>query len=613
MENPFRKGFLAGFEPDPRLTVSEWADRYRILTTESSAEAGRWRTSRTPYLKEIMDELSPTSPIEQVKVIKGTQLGFSEAALNTIFCYMDIYPCPILFLQPTETLMKGTSKRRITPSLRATPRLANKVKAGKSKGDLGEMFVKEVPGGTLTMGWSNSTASFRSFSARLVVMDDIDGFGGDFGEGDPISLGKARADAFPNRKIYINSTPTIEGKSMIEKEYADSDQREYFMSCPHCGKYIKFEWENFKLNGLVRRSDGTYRLKGEVTYVCPECGSEIEEYQKTKMMADGKWIPQNLGHPHAGFRLPSFYSPVGWLSWRKIALEYLRAYQHLKRGDHQLMQVWQNTRNARPFKEVLEGVTIEDTESRKEQYPAEVPNQVKILVAGVDTQDNRFEVVTLGLTETEEIFFIDYEIIPGDPASKATQADLDAYIFDKEFRRADGATMKIYASGVDTGGHRTAEMYTYCQERHLRRVFGLKGSNQLNAPVVNKTVKQALRQKGFTPYIVGTITLKDDFYQRLALVQEGPRYVHFPKLDKFDDEFFKMLTAEQRDETGRYVQIRKRNEAIDCTIYALVTLSILGADVKKLKNPIIHIGENPVKKEEKPKPVRRNRSYLDEF
>ena len=612
--NPYRKGFIDGLQPDPRLTVSEWAEKYRVLTTESSAEAGLWRNDRTPYLKAIMDELSPTSPVEQVKVIKGTQLGFSEAGINTILCYLDLYPSPILFIQPTETLMKGTSKRRITPSIRAIERLARKIKPGKTKNDLGEIYIKEVPGGTLTMGWSNSTASFRSFSARLVVLDDVDGFGGDFGEGNPLDLGKARTDAFSNRKIYINSTPTTEGHSAIEREYTDSDQREYFMPCPHCGKYIKFEWENFKLNGLVRRADGTYRIKKDVVYQCPECGGSIEEYQKTKMLRDGKWIAQNPGHPHAGFRLPSFYSPVGWLSWRQIALEYLRAYMYLKKGDASLMQVWQNTRNARPFKEVLKGVEIADAESRKEDYPAEVPDPVNVLVAGVDTQDNRFEVVTLGLTQDEQIYFIDYEVIPGDPASLATQEDLDAYLFDKEFKRANGAVMKIYAAGIDTGGHRTAEMYKYCQDRHLRKVFGLKGASTLNAPVVNKTFKMAVRQKGFVPYIIGTIALKDDFFQRLGIIEEGPRFVHFPNLEKFDDEFFKMLTAEQRDETGRYVAVRKRNEALDCTLYALVSLTILGADVKKLTSPILHIGERPsAPAKKKPRRRRKTRDYLDEF
>jgi len=152
--NPVTLGVNNGFKPDPRFTVTEWSNRYRILTSESSAEAGLWRTDRVPYLKEIMDVMSPTSPVTQVKVIKGTQLGFSSVDDNIAMCYLDFYPCPILYILPTETLAKATSKLRITPSIRAIPHLAKKITGGKSKDDIGETYSKPVSGGNLTFGWS---------------------------------------------------------------------------------------------------------------------------------------------------------------------------------------------------------------------------------------------------------------------------------------------------------------------------------------------------------------------------------------------------------------------------------------------------------------------------
>ncbi len=610
LDNPILKGVMGGLRPDPRFTVSEWSDKYRILTTESSAEAGLWRTDRTPYLKEIMDVLSPSDSTQQVKVIKGTQLGLSEAGLNTIFCYMDFYPCPILMIQPTETLMKGTSKRRVTPALRGMPNLVKKVKSGKSKGDIGEMYTKEVPGGGLTMAWSNSSASFRSFSARLVVLDDVDGFGGGFGEGNVLNLGKARADAFSNRKIYINSTPTVEGKSLIEKEYADSDQRHYYMPCPHCEEKITFEWENFAFKHV--KSGDRRKLTGDVTYGCPECGGTIEEYQKTKMMLRGEWVPHNPDNPHKGYRIPSFYSPVGWLDWRTIALEFLNAKTYMDKGDANLMQVWQNTRNARTFKELLTGVDIQDPDTRREDYLSEVPEGVMLLTAGVDTQDDRFEVTVIGHGKRGELWFISYDIIPGDPAQLYVQDELDEYLFKKEFTTANGAKMKIFATGLDTGGSKTQAMYDYCQARHARKVFGLKGSSMLNAAVVNKTFNQALRA-AWKPYMVGTIAIKDDFYSRLSMLSPPDRYVHFPKTSDFDAEFFKQLTAEKRDETGKYIAIRKRNEAIDCTVYAMVCITILGADIDKMRSPNYYIGEQKKTPTNAPPKRVENKSYLDEF
>ncbi|RLF24443.1 MAG: hypothetical protein DRN01_06970, partial [Thermoplasmata archaeon] len=312
-----------------------------------------------------------------------------------------------------------------------------------------------------------------------------------------------------------------------------------------------------------------------------------------------------------GYRLPSFYSPVGWLDWRTITLEFLNAKRHLDRGNAELMQVWQNTRNARTFKEQLVGVDIADPDSRKETYDVEVPDGVMLLTAGVDTQDNRFEVAVIGHGKRGELWFIDYKVIMGDPADDATQEELDELLFNRQFATNNGATMKIFATGIDTGGHRTQSIYKYAQERLARKVFALKGSAMLNAPVTNKTHYTSIRST-FKPYIIGTIALKDDFYGRLAILHPGDRFVHFPTTDAFDHEFFKQLTAEQRDETGRYVAVRKRNEAIDCTTYALVCLPIMGADIDKMRTPALYIGETRPKKLNSNARVH-NKNYLDEF
>jgi len=605
--NPLIKGVIDGFKPDPRLTVSEWSDKYRILTSESSAEAGRWRTDRTPYLREIMDEMSPTSPTQQVKVIKGTQLGFSSIADNIVMCYLDLYPCPILYLLPSETLAKGTSKRRITPSLRAIPHLAKKIIGGKSKDDIGETYSKAVAGGNLTFGWSNSTASFRSFSARVVILDDVDGFGS-FGEGDVMELGKARADAFSNKKIYINSTPTISGQSNIETEFLDSDQREYFMPCPECSKLVPYRWEymHYETN-----SDNS--LKGDVMFGCPECGTMIPEYKKTTMMAKGVWIAQNKGHIHKGYKLTSLYSPLGWLSWNEIATEFIKAHALMQRGDDRLMQVWVNTRNAKAWKRKLAGVEITNAHDRVEDYGCEVPNEVYIITAGVDTQDDRFEIEILGHGKNGETWSIDYKVIAGDPQFDTTKEELDKYL-STVFKRCDGTYMKIWATGIDTGGHRTKTMYDYCKARANQRVFAFKGANQPNAPITNKTIRN-MRPNELTLFSIGVTALKDEFFANLSITEAGANYCHFPNKPVYNDKYFKMLTAEQRDDNGRYEKIRLRNEALDCRVYAMATLTVCGIDVNLLQKPVLHIGEmDKVKTQTKKQiTVSNPTSYLDEF
>lgn len=531
----------------------------------------------------------------------------SQAGINIALTFLDYYPSPILYILPTETLAKNTSKRIITPSLRACPHLAKKIIGGKSKADVGEVFTKSVAGGSLQLGWSNSTASFRSFSARVVILDDCDGYGS-FGEGDVMELGKARADAFANKKIYINSTPTISGSSNIEVEFDDSDQREYEMPCPECGELMAFKWEYMH---YTRDKKGA--LDGDCLCACPNCGTLIPEYKKTVMMNKGVWIPKNEGHIHKGYKLTSFYSPLGWLSWNEIASEFIKAHKLMLTGDSRLMQVWQNTRNAQAWLPDLDGVDITDAHERVEDYGCEVPEEVLILTCGVDTQDDRFELEVVGHGRNGETWSIDYKVIAGDPQFDETRDALDDYLFGKVFTRKNGATMKISGTGIDTGGHRTKIMYEYCKDRAKNNVFAFKGANQIQAPITNKRVHQMVFNE-LTLFSIGVTALKDDFYANLSIITEGTNYCHFPNKPVYNDKYFKMLTAEKRDETGRYVKVRLRNEALDVRIYAMAVLAVMDISPNNLPYPVLYTGEQVISKTQVKQTTNIGVSnYLDEF
>jgi len=576
----YKEAFLKGLEPDPLLTISEWADRYRFLPKESSAEPGKWRTDRFPFLKEIMDALSPQDPTHEVKLIKGTQIGGTEVGNNFLMAYMDLYPSPMLLMLPTEALLKKHRQMKLIPSIRAVKRLAKKIKPGKTKNDLGDNSMMEFPGGSLVYAYSNSTANFRSLSCRVVCLDDVDGFPEDVNdEGSPISLAKNRADSFPNRKIYINSTPTIKGASNIEKEYEDSDQREYFMPCPYCGEYIKFETENF----VYEWDEEKYELTSDVKYACPKCGSLIDEFYKNEMLKKGKWIPQNPGHPYKGYRLPSFYSPLGFLSWEKIFREYLKAKRALEKDrNDKLMKTWVNTREAFPYEEIFESVDVEIGKllERKEEYPAEVPGEVRVLTAGIDTQDDRFEVEVVGWGDGMESWSIDYAIINGDPKLPETRKALDLYL-QKVFEHESGNKMKIYAAALDTGGHRTQAVYDFCKKRYLRKIFAIKGARDVNAPIA--TGRFSLKNKGKVPlFSIGVNTAKDEIYSALMIEEPGPFYMHWPNKDIYDEKYFKQFTAEKKVK-GRWVnKSGKRNEALDVRVYARAALEIAGIDPSEL-------------------------------
>lgn len=457
--NPiYSSSFFKGLKPDPILSVSEWADERRILPTSSSAEPGRWRTSRTPYLKEIMDELSPQSATEQVKVIKGTQLGFTEVANNLILCYMDTYPCPIQMIMPTERLAGKHSKTKLSSSISMIPALNKKVKSAKTKDDAGGMFEKEFDGGMLSIGWSNSAASFASFSARVVILDDVDRFPDDVeNEGNPVALGKNRADAFSNRKIYVNSTPTTAGASIIEREYEDSDQREYYMPCPHCGEMIVFEWDENNNLFVFDFDIETYQLTSDVKFTCKHCGGHIEEYQKTAMMSEengAKWMPNNPNHHHRGYKLSSFYSPVGWLSWVAIIRDFLAAKKAENEGEKRLMKRFVNTRLAQTYKEKRETIDKNSLLLLQEEIQEGViPKKTAAIVMAVDVQKDHFWFEVKALTYGNGTHLVRY-------GRAETWADIEM-IMRTPYLDALGGIYMVRLCAVDSG-YLADEVYEFC-------------------------------------------------------------------------------------------------------------------------------------------------------
>lgn len=569
--------FNNGLKPDPLYTISQWADDRRKLPKESSAEPGQWRTSRFPFVREIMDVLSPQDPTQQIKVKKGTQVGGTEIGNNFLLCYMDIYPCSMLLVLPTENLMKKHRLLKLIPTLKLMP-MSKKIVRGKTKDDLGDADGMRFPGGNLVFGWSNSTAQGRSLSFRVVDLDDIDGFPHDLnGEGSAVSVFKKRTDAFPNRKIYINSTPSIKGKSNIEKEYEESDQREYHVVCPECKELFYFQKDTF----VFDYDQETYALIGDVKACCSNCGSLIGEHHKRWMMdeANGaKWIPLNPGHTHAGFNIPSYLSPM--LTWNEIFREFLEAKKKMNNGDVTLMKTWTNTRDANVWEENFEKVDEHKFDDRCEEYAAEVPNGVLMITAGVDTQDDRLECEIVGWGKYGESWSIDYLVLDGDPKYPKVWEKLDMHLLERTYNHESGIDMKVMGACIDTGGHRTKYVYEYCKKRYELNIFAIKGDTGIATPVVKGNPTRS--NKGKIPlFSVGVNSAKDVVHTHLMSTEEGAGFMHFPKRDVnskkyiYDQRHFKQITAEKRSNDGRWSKFRTRNEALDVRAYSIAALEIL--------------------------------------
>lgn len=563
------------FAPPPKLTVSQWADGYRKLSTEGSAESGQWHTARAEYQREIMDAISD-SVTETVVVMSSAQVGKSEILLNAMGYYIDYDPCPMIMVQPTVDRAEEFSKDRIEPMLRDTPVLLAKVAQAKSRDKNSTITNKRFVGGQLHIIGANAPSGLASKPIRVVFADEVDRFPASAGkEGDPLSLAIVRTKTFINRKLIFVSTPTIKGASRIEEEYLSSSSEVWHKKCPACGEFHPLEWPNIKFD----HEGDNITLHG---MMCPSCGVISEEWEWKS--AEGKWIAQFPERKHKrGFHLNEFTSP--WSSWVEIIRNFLNA-----KNNPETLKTWVNTTLGQPWEEYGELDAAELLEKRLEMYNCEVPEPVVVLTAAVDVQDNRLEYEIVGWSKGYESWGIYYGVIMGDPAYDTTWERLDDVLF-RKYKRSDGLDLQIMSTCVDTGGHYTTEAYNYCKKHESQRVFAIKGQGGTGIPYI---VRPKTRNKaGVFLFNLGVDVGKDTMTGRLKVQFQGPNFCHFP-MDMgrgYDKQYFDGLTAERRvrhfvkgKETIRWEKRSSsvRNEPFDLRNYATAALEILNPQLDML-------------------------------
>lgn len=573
----YRQSFLEGLRPDLDLTVSQWSDMYRMLSSKASAEPGPWRTDRTPYLREIMDCMSANNTTQKVVFMAGAQLGKTEAINNVVGYMIAQAPGPALFVQPTIEMAKRLSKQRLESLINETPCLAERIGPARSRDSGNTMFSKEYPGGILLLTGANSATGLRSAPCRWVLLDEVDAFPSDVdGEGDPCALAERRASTFSRRKIILTSTPTVKDMSRIETEYLASDQRRFFVPCPHCDHKQWLQWKNLQWR------DGDPKT---TAYVCESCGAHIPEHFKSEMLRKGEWRATATSEDPrtVGFHLSSLYSPLGWKSWEEIVIEFLRS-----KNDAPLLKTFVNTILGETWEEEVGAkLGADGLAERAEFYPAsEIPRGASIVTAGVDVQDNRVAVGIYAWGGGEECWLISHGEVYGDPAGSKLWEQVDDLVL-RDYPVEGGGTTRISAIGIDSGGHYTSEVYTYARSRRGDGVFALKGQSVRNKPPIGKPSKVDISYKGKVlknsaeVFPVGTDTIKATLFGRLKHNEPGPGYIHFHA--EAGHDYFKQLTAERQ--VVRYVKgfaIREwkkkagdRNEALDCFVYSFAALNFL--------------------------------------
>jgi phage terminase large subunit GpA-like protein len=584
------RAWRQGMRPDPDLTVSEWADKHRKLSSRAAAEPGQYRTARTPYLRAIMDALSPGHPAQRVSFMKAAQVGATEAGNNWIGFVIHHAPGPMLAVLPTVEMAKRTSRGRIDPLIEDSPVLREKVSPARSRDAGNSMLSKEFPGGILVLTGANSATGLRSMPARYVFLDEVDAYPASADEeGDPVSLAEARTTTFAHRrKVFMVSTPTIRGLSRIEREFEASDQRRYFVPCPHCGH---MQWLQFERLRWTKGHPET------ATYHCEACEYPIAEHNKTEMLAQGEWRATAISaDPNAiGFHLSALYSPIGWKSWEQIARDWLAA-----QASDEMLRAARNTLLGETWVESGEAPEWQRLADRREAFAAQIPAGGLFLTAGADVQKDRIEVDIWAWGRGLESWLVDHIVIPGGPDDSGCWEKLTA-ILGQTWQHENGAVMTLAKLAIDTG-YESAAVYAWARKQGIAQVAPVKGLEGFNraTPVsgptfVDATVNGRKLKRGARLWTVATATFKAETYRYLRIerlsdedraqgVAPPAGTIHLP--DWADSEWLKQLVGEQlvtiRNKRGfarqEWQKLRERNEALDTRVYARAAAWILGAD-----------------------------------
>lgn len=557
--------FAAAIRPARPLSVSAWADANRRLTAKGASEPGPWRTSRVPFLREIMDVLSTSHPAKEVCFVKSTQVGGTEVGLNWIGYVMDHAPGPMLAVLPTVEVGMRWSKQRLASMIGASPRLSALIAPSSSRDGGNTTTMKEFAGdGILIIGGANSAASLSSMPIKYLLLDEVDRFPIEVeDEGDPVDLAEARTTTFPRRKIFKISSPTIESLSRINKDWKRSDQRRYHVPCPHCSAMQPLVWEN-----LAFADDAPENA----AYRCNECAALIEEHHKTAMLAGGEWIAGFPERAVAGFHINALYTPLGLgKTWAEHAKRFLEV-----KSDPVRLKVFINTVLGECFEDAGEKLDWQEIKERAEPYKLrEIPAGCLVLCAGVDVQKDRLEIIVRGFGEGGQRWTIDWHYIQGDPTRDEVWQALDEFL-QMPFQNRFGISLRLAAVGIDSG-YLSQEVYNFCRTRRHRHVYAVKGVHQFGRQLLSRPSKQDFKRNGATIksgvelYTVASTTAKQHLYARLA--SDGKhdaahRVEHFS--DELPDDFFLQITSEVFDPNKRlYVRLKdRRNEALDTTNYA---------------------------------------------
>lgn len=552
--------------PRTRLTVSQWAEKNRVLTSKNAAITGRWRNSRNPLQVEIMDCGSATSPVRDVVALLCIQFGKSEIELNILGYTMTENPMPVLLALPGEVSMNKIIDQKVAPMISTTEAIQQVMVSLASRESSNRRNFKDFEGGQLFIEHAGNPVRLKSTSAGLVLADEYSSFANAIGSGDdPGALLDGRTTAFVNAKRFKVGSPEVAGACRLTELWEKSDQRRWHIACPHCQHSQHLVWE-----GLMWTPD-----RKDVWYCCQANGCVIREHQKSRLIAEGGWVAANPDAHSRGYHANGLYYPIGQgLTWLELVEEY-----HGALSDEAKMQTFWKDRLALAFADKrganLRAALLRDrTEAWKLR---QAQPGVLAITAGVDTQDDRLEVQIVGWGRGLANWPLDYVALPGDPEEDAVW-DALTDLLNRPIEHVSGALLRVESTAIDMGGHRTEAVKDYVRHGRIRRPMAIFGARNTNAPVLGKAKPADIKRNGKVEkhgvhiWQVGVTAIKNRLFGWLggdAEREAAERRVHLS--DELDDSYLGGLIAEVWDAAkGRYVKRRgaPRNEPLDTWGYA---------------------------------------------
>ncbi len=571
-------GWCGGLQMPPRQTVSEWADAHRMIAQGTGPEPGRWRTDRTPYLREFMDSMADPA-VDTVVGKMSSQVGKTEGIFNGIAYYIAHEPAPQMLVMPNLELAESFSTKRFTPTVEASPALSDRLGRLASRDSSNTILEKAYPGGDVVFAGANSSASLASRPRRVVFFDEVDKYRESIGnDGDPISQGIQRTQNFWNRKHVVASTPTVEGLSAIDDWFARSDQRHFEIPCDACGAYRSLEWAD-ESNPELLNVVWEWGRPETAHYKCQCCGELLDQRQISLAVRHGHWVPRAPFNGIRGYYCWAIYSP--WVTMAQLAAEWEKA-----KGRPAYEQTFVNLKLGRSYNPTKAAqTTAEQLLARKGSYGPSadgsylLPDGVLFISAHVDVQRDRWECQYIGWGFDDEKWSLDMVRHYADTGVPQNWSAMEAAFFSRVFRHPSGRDFRVESVAIDAGYQQQLVLNFVRDARAAFKPFyAVRGMAGEGRPIIRES-REKFKQ-GAVLHLVGVDDGKTHLYNELAAQPDpevpGSGYrVHFPQ--HYELSYFEQLIAEKvkvefvngRPRRKWVNPSGKRNEALDTFVGAM--------------------------------------------